>query len=302
MDGESAAAVTAVGDGGGGDGGRGEAGMSQEMMEEERKHFKQIANSFLHYKPYVMRRVERLQRDYSSLPSAHREMLPLYPSLLLSVMEAVERNQGFVQTIVSCAAGMFENSNFREDGGRGVAQLGLHGWSKVKTTIKTVSYRDWSSEGAAERDMCHNQLLMTSSFVPSRQDSQWRGINPGARGRTGSTGYEIARRGYSCQGNEFRPSSHTIHPWVPSSPHDVIRNQTAPVAVPDLNPRALPQLGLFSMTAGDFLDVYRTPGIACYSSPDRGIAWRVRFHRHGRTTSSSIWRASIISSDAGGYC
>ena len=47
MDGESAAAVTAVGDG---DGGKGEAGMSQEMMEEERKHFKQIANSFLHYK------------------------------------------------------------------------------------------------------------------------------------------------------------------------------------------------------------------------------------------------------------
>ena len=50
MDGESTAAVTAVGDGGGGDGGRGEAGMSQEVMEEERKHLKQIANSFLHYK------------------------------------------------------------------------------------------------------------------------------------------------------------------------------------------------------------------------------------------------------------
>ena len=42
-------------------------------------------------------------------------------------------------------------------------------------------------------------------------------------------------------------------------------DQTAPVAVPDVNPRALPQLGLFSMTAGDFLDVYRTPGIAGYS-------------------------------------
>ena len=33
---------------------------------------------------YVMRRVERLERDYSSLPSSHRDMLPLYPSLLLS--------------------------------------------------------------------------------------------------------------------------------------------------------------------------------------------------------------------------
>ena len=34
------------GDGGGG----GEAGLSQEVMEEERKHFKKIANSFLYYK------------------------------------------------------------------------------------------------------------------------------------------------------------------------------------------------------------------------------------------------------------
>ena len=42
-------------------------------------------------------------------------------------------------------------------------------------------------------------------------------------------------------------------------------DQTAPVAVPDVNPTALPQLGLFSMTAGDFLNVYRIPGIACYS-------------------------------------
>ena len=50
MDGVSAAAVTAVGYGGGGGGGRGEAGMSQQVMEEERKHFKHIANSFLYYK------------------------------------------------------------------------------------------------------------------------------------------------------------------------------------------------------------------------------------------------------------
>ena len=37
-------------EGGGGDGERGEMGMSQEVMEEERKHFKMIANSFLYYK------------------------------------------------------------------------------------------------------------------------------------------------------------------------------------------------------------------------------------------------------------
>ena len=33
-----------------GGGGGGEAGMSQEVIEEERKHFKKITNSFLYYK------------------------------------------------------------------------------------------------------------------------------------------------------------------------------------------------------------------------------------------------------------
>ena len=48
---DGAATVSVVGEeGGGGDGERGETGMSQEVMEEERKHFKMIANSFLYYK------------------------------------------------------------------------------------------------------------------------------------------------------------------------------------------------------------------------------------------------------------
>ena len=43
-----AAVVGAAVVGEGGEGG--EAGLSQEVMEEERKHFKKIANSFLYYK------------------------------------------------------------------------------------------------------------------------------------------------------------------------------------------------------------------------------------------------------------
>jgi hypothetical protein len=98
----------------------------------------------------------------------------------------------------------------------------------------------------------------------------------------GRLAYEIARRGYTSQGNEFsmhmlfgshfilncvsQPFSHTIHPWVTQFSNMMsYEDQTAPVAVPDVNPTALPQLGLFSMTAGDFLDIYRIPGIACYS-------------------------------------
>ena len=39
----------------------------------------------LHWcRPYVMRHVKRLEGDYSFLRFSHRDMLPLYPSLLLT--------------------------------------------------------------------------------------------------------------------------------------------------------------------------------------------------------------------------
>ena len=39
------------------------------------------------------------------------------------------------------------------------------------------------------------------------------------------------------------------------------KHQITEVTIPDVNPIDLPQYGLFSMTAGDFLEVYRTPGM-----------------------------------------
>ena len=58
------------------------------------------------------------------------------------------------------------------------------------------------------------------------------------------------------------PYSYTICPWVTQFSNMMsYDHQTAEVSIPDVNPTALPQYGLFSMTAGDFLDVYRAPGI-----------------------------------------
>ena len=51
--------------------------------------------------------------------------------------------------------------------------------------------------------------------------------------------------------------SHTIYPWVLQTCNNYCnKDQLAPVRVPDVDPSDLPVLGLFSMAAGDFLEVY----------------------------------------------
>ena len=51
--------------------------------------------------------------------------------------------------------------------------------------------------------------------------------------------------------------TYTIHPWVHQVSNTWSRDhQLTTVTVPDVDPSDLPQYGLFSMAAGDFLDVY----------------------------------------------
>merc|ERR1712126_120049 len=84
--------------------------------------------------------------------------------------------------------------------------------------------------------------------------------------------YEIASKGFTCQGNEFslymlfasnyilnkclHPESETIYPWVHNT-CNVISNddQLREVKIPDITPKLASNFG-FSMAAGDFLDIY----------------------------------------------
>lgn len=54
--------------------------------------------------------------------------------------------------------------------------------------------------------------------------------------------------------------THMIYPWVHQFSNVKSRDyQLTTVTVPDVDPSQLPQLGLFSMAAGDFLQVYTIP-------------------------------------------
>lgn len=59
---------------------------------------------------HALSRVDRLAKNYCSLPLHHRKMLPGMPSHIEALKSAIDVNQRFVEMIVASAVGMFENS------------------------------------------------------------------------------------------------------------------------------------------------------------------------------------------------
>lgn len=55
-------------------------------------------------------------------------------------------------------------------------------------------------------------------------------------------------------------------------------DQTQPVQFPDVNPSDLPPTSDFSMAAGDFLEVYQTPGNFVIQ---QGCLWKVVLRESG---------------------
>lgn len=70
--------------------------------------------------------------------------------------------------------------------------------------INTQCVREWSKEGAAEREACFSPIideLLHHLPVTKENRNQQRVLVPGAG--LGRLPLEIAAKGYACQGNEF---------------------------------------------------------------------------------------------------
>jgi len=130
--------------------------------------------------------------------------------------------------------------------------------------------RDWSAECAVERDLCYGPILAAI-------DHEFHAVNkidvkilvPGAG--LCRLAFEIARKGYTCQANEFSFSmllianyilnkckgtnSHTIYPWILQFSNNYnTSDQLTSYLIPDIDTSLRdPTL---SMCAGDFLEVY----------------------------------------------
>lgn len=121
---------------------------------------------------------------------------------------------------------------------------------------------------------CNYFLFFFFFFVPFRRDiSKVKILVPGAG--LGRLTYELAYRGYYCEGNEFSlfmlvasnfvlnkcivENQYTLYPWVHQFVNNASRkDQVMPITFPDVSPTKAKPKGGFNMVAGDFLQVRKT--------------------------------------------
>ena len=142
--------------------------------------------------------------------------------------------------------------------------------------ILLFSARDWSSAGEAERSQCYRLVLeeLEAQYPDLDLRDGQKVLVPGAG--LGRLAWEIASRGFECQGNEFSIymliasnfilnkcpviEGFKVQPYI----HEFCNNmkssdQLREISFPDRNPCDLPPDARFSMAAGDFLEVYSAP-------------------------------------------
>jgi len=145
---------------------------------------------------------------------------------------------------------------------------------KVRSTLKQF-VRDWSVEGEAEREASYkpmtDALLEYYKHKTPEERKRLRVLVPGAG--LGRLAWDVAKLGFSSQGNEFshymllgsflilnRTSAvdqHTIYPYAHSLSNARNRNAALrAVQIPDVLPSTLPDGIKFELIAGDFEEIY----------------------------------------------
>ncbi|KEY65945.1 hypothetical protein S7711_07749 [Stachybotrys chartarum IBT 7711] len=255
--------------------------------EEVRVIFSAL-DSFSRYAKVAHFNVTHLRRQsFYALPQAHWQMLAAPPFNFLDTLEktdeAIDSNADLAAAIVEFGLKTFGDIAPGPDGGDPSlppqwAGIAKHSdIDKARSTIRQF-YRDWSADGAAEREACYGPVMKAmgqerESRGPSEE--RLKVLVPGAG--LGRLVFDLCRNGYEAEGNEIsyhqllassyilnlceRAEKHTIYPWIHTfSNHRTRKNHLRGYKVPDIHPGATLQdtqdTGSMSMCAADFLCLY----------------------------------------------
>ncbi|XP_036339294.1 carnosine N-methyltransferase isoform X1 [Rhagoletis pomonella] len=270
--------------------------LNPEEAEEDRKHMQKIIAALRYYQKYCYARVNKTESYLNSLPKRHQDMLAKYRNHLRVIRDCIDENQKVIRKMLR------DNVDFIDmDGSEQmyVAQHDIDGHAtkirrqdmehateqadvepfkilKAQSTLKLIA-RDWSASCAEEREQSYKPIIdaIEEFFKPSEFElNEVKILVPGAG--LGRLTYELAYRGYECEGNEVsyfmliasyfvlnlctEENKYTLYPWV----HQFVNNlrmadQVMPIRFPDICPAKNPPKGNLMMAAGDFLEVYKTP-------------------------------------------
>lgn len=246
---------------------------------EEKKHFQRIVSAFRCYRLHSLRRLMKSIKFINTLPTYHQDLLKNYREHLENVRVAIEHNNEIIRLIIRDVAYIFENTDHSNDLQRiPYEQPSASDMDRVQSVFKQF-VREWSEDGAEERKASFQPIIdeITAYFPPeSYKSSEVHVLVPGAG--LGRLAYEIAKRGYSCQGNEFSlfmlftsnfvlnkcksVNLYHIYPWVHQHyNHLSSEDQLQSAIFPDVDPSDLPPNAEFSMAAGNFTEIYKEPGM-----------------------------------------
>ncbi|XP_030567918.1 carnosine N-methyltransferase isoform X1 [Drosophila novamexicana] len=272
--------------------------------EEERRHIQKVQNAFQYYRRYAYLRVNKTEDYLNSLSIEDQRLLSKYRKHLNNVRRCIDGNQSVIREILRDRVlyptgdgdadieleeapdhvrhGDMDQTNFLVDAhddddddviADDVEPLKI---LKAQSTLKLIA-RDWSAECAVEREQSYKPIIdsIEEYYKPSDYAlNEIKILVPGAG--LGRLTYELACRGYACEGNEFSyfmliasnfvlnlcdyENKHVLYPWVHQYVNNMRRaDQVASVRFPDVCPVRNPPKGNIEMAAGDFLEVYKTP-------------------------------------------
>ncbi|XP_034661981.1 carnosine N-methyltransferase isoform X2 [Drosophila subobscura] len=250
--------------------------------DEEEQHIQKVQNAFLYYGPYACQRLRRTLDYFNSLPADDQRLLSKYRAHLDCVRTCIDRNQAVIRQILrerllypadgSSSPTSDADSEFDEP----PAHVRHGDMDQAQSTLKLIA-RDWSTDGALEREQSYKPIIdsIKEYYKPSDYElNEIKILVPGAG--LGRLTYELACLGYSCEGNEFSyfmliasnfvlnlcdyENKYVLYPWVHQYVNNLRReDQVAAVRFPDVCPLKNPPKGNIEMAAGDFLEVYKTP-------------------------------------------
>ena len=221
------------------------------------------------------------RQNFYALPSAQWEMLSEPPFSMLDtfskVDDAIDANANLAEAILASGLVMMgypdptqDASDSRPEWHDCASKVSL---DKARSTLHQL-YRDWSAEGAAERQACYGPILqdLTDLLVnPQEVEEQILVLVPGAG--LGRLVFELCRAGFCTQGNEISYHqllassymlNHTsmaemwsLYPFATTFSNNLTRaHQLLEVKIPDVHPGSEVMHGDMSMTTGDFCVVY----------------------------------------------
>ncbi|VVC36057.1 Hypothetical protein CINCED_3A008587 [Cinara cedri] len=250
----------------------------EENNEEEKRSFQRIIRAFMFYKTHSLSRLTKTIHYLRSLPEQHQRLLTNYSNSLETIRNCIDYNYNVILGMVQDSAYLFENQNTPSlDGWHSTDEVNKPietDLEKVESTLKQL-VRDWSIEGIEERKTCYKPIIdeILKEFpLKSVSASDIKILVPGAG--LGRLVFEIAKLGYTSQGNEFSVfmliasnfvlnkcrgvNTHVLFPWIHQCDNNLeTKHQTQCITFPDINPaKEFPENASISMVAGDFLQVF----------------------------------------------